>query len=101
MLGEFRGELLYNQESDKHFPHLTVQQTLDFAAKCRTSRTRPAGISEEASAAFVRDLVISIFGLFAARHTKVGSDVVRGVSGGERKRVSIAEMAVAGAPIGC
>lgn len=101
MLGEFRGELLYNQESDKHFPHLTVQQTLDFAAKCRTSRTRPSGISEEASAAFVRDLVISIFGLSAARHTKVGSDLVRGVSGGERKRVSLAEMAVAGAPIGC
>ena len=30
---------------------------------------------------------------------KVGNDFVRGVSGGERKRVSIAEMALAGAPI--
>jgi ATP-binding cassette, subfamily G (WHITE), member 2, PDR len=33
------------------------------------------------------------------RNTKVGDDFVRGVSGGERKRVSIAEMALAGAPI--
>lgn len=101
MISEFRGELLYNQETDKHFPHLSVEQTLDFASKCRTSRTRPAGVSEEDSARFVRDLVMSIFGLSAARNTKVGSDLVRGVSGGERKRVSIAEMAIAGAPIGC
>jgi ATP-binding cassette subfamily G (WHITE) protein 2 (PDR) len=101
MINEFRGELLYNQETDKHFPHLTVQQTLDFAAKCRTCRARPDGVSQEDSSRFVRDLVISIFGLSAARHTKVGSDLIRGVSGGERKRVSIAEMAIAGAPIGC
>ena len=33
------------------------------------------------------------------RNTKVGDDFVRGVSGGERKRVSIAEMALAGPPI--
>ncbi|KAK9388454.1 P-loop containing nucleoside triphosphate hydrolase protein [Lipomyces mesembrius] len=34
-------------------------------------------------------------------NTKVGNDFVRGVSGGERKRVSIAEMAVSGSPICC
>lgn len=28
---QFKGEILYNQEVDKHFPHLTVGQTLDFA----------------------------------------------------------------------
>ena len=101
MLREFRGEILYNQEVDKHFPHLTVSQTLDFAAKCRTSRTRPGGASEKDSADMIRDLVISVFGLLAARNTRVGNDLVRGVSGGERKRLSIAEMAIAGAPIGC
>src|ERR1700761_8057368 len=32
-------------------------------------------------------------------YTVQGNDFVRGVSGGERKRVSIAEMALAGSPI--
>ena len=34
-------------------------------------------------------------------NTKVGNDFVRGVSGGERKRVTIAEAALAGAPLQC
>lgn len=42
---------------------------------------------------------MAVFGLSHTYNTKVGSDFVRGVSGGERKRVSIAEMAVTAAPI--
>lgn len=42
---------------------------------------------------------MTIFGLSHTYNTKVGNDFVRGVSGGERKRVSIAEMALAGSPI--
>lgn len=34
MIKEFKGETVYNQEVDKHFPHLTVGQTLEFAAVC-------------------------------------------------------------------
>ena len=44
-------------------------------------------------------VVMTIFGLSHTYNTKVGNDFVRGVSGGERKRVSIAEMALAGSPI--
>jgi energy-coupling factor transporter ATP-binding protein EcfA2 len=44
-------------------------------------------------------VIMTVFGLSHTFNTKVGSDVVRGISGGERKRVSIAEMALAGAPI--
>jgi ATP-binding cassette subfamily G (WHITE) protein 2 (PDR) len=44
---------------------------------------------------------MSVFGLSHTYNTKVGSDFVRGVSGGERKRVSIAEMALTGSPLGC
>lgn len=32
MIKEFKGETVYNQEVDKHFPHLTVGQTLEFAS---------------------------------------------------------------------
>ena len=44
-------------------------------------------------------VVMAAFGLSHTYNTKVGDDFVRGVSGGERKRVSIAEMLLAGSPI--
>lgn len=43
---------------------------------------------------------MAAFGLSHTYNTKVGDDYVRGVSGGERKRISIAEMVVAGSPLG-
>jgi ATP-binding cassette subfamily G (WHITE) protein 2 (PDR) len=42
---------------------------------------------------------MAVFGLSHTYNTKVGNDYVRGVSGGERKRVSIAEMALAASPL--
>jgi len=41
-------------------------------------------------------VVMAVFGLSHTYNTKVGDDFVRGVSGGERKRVSIAEMVLSG-----
>lgn len=100
MLKEFRGEIVYNQEVDKHFPHLTVGETLEFAARVRTPHRRLIeGLSREAWAKHMAQVVMAIFGLSHTYNTKVGNDFVRGVSGGERKRVSIAEMALAGSPI--
>ncbi|KAJ7770562.1 ABC-2 type transporter-domain-containing protein [Mycena metata] len=98
---DFRGEVIYNAETDVHFPHLTVGQTLLFAAKARVPRTRIGGVSREAYAEHLRDLVMAIFGLTHTLNTKVGNDFVRGVSGGERKRVSIAETTLSGAPLQC
>lgn len=87
MLKEFRGEVVYNQEVDKHFPHLTVGQTLEFAASARTPQNRLLGASREDWAKHFASLVMAIFGLSHTYNTKVGNDFVRGVSGGERKRV--------------
>jgi ATP-binding cassette subfamily G (WHITE) protein 2 (PDR) len=39
----------------------------------------------------MRDVIMAVFGLNHTLNTKVGNDFIRGVSGGERKRVSIAE----------
>jgi ATP-binding cassette, subfamily G (WHITE), member 2, PDR len=99
MLKQFKGEIVYNQEVDKHFPHLTVGQTLEFAARVRTPQNRLAPISRDSWAKYFAQLVMTIFGLSHTYNTKVGNDFVRGISGGERKRVSIAEMALAGSPI--
>jgi ATP-binding cassette subfamily G (WHITE) protein 2 (PDR) len=41
---------------------------------------------------------MAVLGLSHTYNTKVGNDFIRGVSGGERKRVSIAEMMLSGSP---
>lgn len=48
-----------------------------------------AGVPREQREAFVDDVILEL-GLLKAQHTMIGGDKVRGVSGGERKRVSIA-----------
>lgn len=99
MMKEFKGEVVYNQEQDKHFPHLTVGQTLEFAASTRTPSHRIRGMSRKEFSTHTAKVIMSVFGLSHTYNTKVGSDFVRGVSGGERKRVSIAEMALIGSPL--
>ena len=49
----------------------------------------------------IRDVIITIFGIGHTVDTKVGDNFIRGVSGGERKRVSIAEAALNGAKLQC
>jgi ABC-type multidrug transport system ATPase subunit len=44
---------------------------------------------------------MAMFGISHTRSTRVGNDFIRGVSGGERKRVTIAEAALSYAPLQC
>ena len=98
----FRGEAIYTAENDIHFPQLTVGQTLLFAAKARAPRdyTFPE-VTRDMYAAHMRDVIMATFGLRHTLNTNVGNDFVPGVSGGERKRVSIAEAALSGSPLQC
>ncbi|PKS08034.1 hypothetical protein jhhlp_006646 [Lomentospora prolificans] len=100
MTKQYRGEVAYNQEVDEHFPHLTVGETLAFAASARTPNERPQGRTRRAYVDTVVRIVLAIFGLSHTVNVKVGDNYVRGVSGGERKRVSIAEMFLSQARIG-
>uniref|UniRef100_A0A0B7JQ34 ABC transporter domain-containing protein n=1 Tax=Bionectria ochroleuca TaxID=29856 RepID=A0A0B7JQ34_BIOOC len=99
MAETFKGESLYNQEVDEHLPYLTVGQTLEFAAAMRTPRTRIPGISREDRMKHAVDVLLRVFGLSHTRDTIVGDDFVRGISGGEKKRLSIAETVFAEATI--
>ncbi|KAF5236734.1 hypothetical protein FANTH_11141 [Fusarium anthophilum] len=82
----FRGEVIYQAETDIHFPQLTVGDTLLFAALARTPQHIIANISRHVYAEHMRDAVMAMFGISNTLNTKVGDDFVRGVSGGERKR---------------
>jgi ABC-type multidrug transport system ATPase subunit len=56
-------------------------------------------MSRSEFAKYMAQVVMAMFGLSHTYNTRVGDDFIRGVSGGERKRVSIAEMALAAAPL--
>jgi len=114
----YRGEAVYNGEDDVgailktqelsprltiliglqiHNPTLTVGQTLGFALDVKTPGKRPNGISKADFKQRVIDLLLKMFNIEHTKDTIVGNPFMRGVSGGERKRVSIAEMMVTSA----
>ena len=97
----YRGDVTYSAESDTHFPHLTVGQTLTFAAKLRAPKNRPVGISRDDFAEGLTQVYMAMYGLSHTYNTKVGNNFIRGVSGGERKRVSIAEVSICGSYLQC
>lgn len=97
----YRTDLSYCAESELNFAGLTVAQTLLVASRLRTPANHFPGISRLEYAKYMRDVYMAVFGLSIAADTKVGNDMIRGVSGGERKRVSIAELAISGAALQC
>lgn len=99
MATRFRGEAIYTAEVDNHFPHMTVGDTLYFAALARCPNTIPQGVSRHEYAEHLRDVMMAMFGILHTRNTRVGDDFIRGVSGGERKRVSISEAALNHSPL--
>ncbi|CCO36283.1 ABC transporter G family member 11 AltName: Full=ABC transporter ABCG,11 [Rhizoctonia solani AG-1 IB] len=88
----FAGEAVYNMEDDIHYPILTVAQTLQFALSLKSPGRR---LPEQTRAQLndeILDMLLSMLNITHTRNTVVGNEFMRGVSGGERKRVSIAEM---------
>jgi ATP-binding cassette, subfamily G (WHITE), member 2, SNQ2 len=96
---KYRGEAVYNQEDDVHHPTLTVGQTLGFALDTKTPGKRPNGMSKKEFKDKVIRTLLKMFNIEHTINTIVGNPFMRGVSGGERKRVSIAEMMVTGATV--
>lgn len=103
MAKNYRGEIVYNPEDDLHYATLSVKRTLEFALKTRTpgKASRNEG---ESRADYVTEFLRVVAKLFWIEHTlgtKVGDEFVRGVSGGEKKRVSIAEAMITRASTQC
>ena len=97
----YRGDVQYSPEDDVHFPTLTVEETIRFAARTRTPHVRAGGQSRDELIEEITDVLTTVFGLTHVRKTLVGDAGIRGVSGGEKKRVSIAEALACRSLINC
>lgn len=100
--GPFRGQIAMNTEEELFFPTLTVGNTMDFATRLKIPENLPEGMeSREAYRKEFKDFLMRSMGIAHTNDTKVGNEYVRGVSGGERKRVSIIETLVSQASVYC
>ncbi|KAF0697660.1 Aste57867_11680 [Aphanomyces stellatus] len=81
----------YVEQSDNHFPTLTVKETFEFAHKCLVGKVDPADPLANNEQHMV-DILISVLGLTECADTMIGDAMVRGVSGGQKRRVTLGEM---------
>ncbi|KAG6516429.1 hypothetical protein ZIOFF_026894 [Zingiber officinale] len=110
----------YISQNDVHLGEMTVKETLDFSARCQgvgvrydllselAKREKEAGIFPEAEvdlfmkataiegveSSLQTDYTLRILGLDICADTIVGDEMQRGISGGQKKRVTTGEMMV-------
>lgn len=110
----------YISQYDVHIGEMTVRETLAFSARCQgvghryemlaelVRREKAANIkpdpdidlfmkglaAEGQEASVVTDYILKILGLEVCADTMVGNEMLRGISGGQRKRVTTGEMLV-------
>ncbi|CEJ61673.1 Putative Localization: integral membrane protein [Penicillium brasilianum] len=97
---QFRQQIMFNNEDDVHFPTLTVNRTMKFALRNKVPEERPDTLADRKNYVMdKRDDILESLGIGHTRKTRVGNEFIRGVSGGERKRVSLAEVMAGQSPV--
>ncbi|KAK7264776.1 hypothetical protein RJT34_32386 [Clitoria ternatea] len=92
----------YISQYDLHIPEMTVRETIDFSARCQgvgsranlvaeiTRREKEEGIIPDPDI----DTYMKILGLDICADTLIGDALDRGISGGQKKRLTTGEMIV-------
>lgn len=105
--GPLRPDVVYCPEDDIHFPTLQVGDTLDFAIASRAPQAKRRMDLEQVEASrkeYIRlnkEVIATTLGLRHTYNTPVGNELIRGISGGEKKRVSIAEILASRCRVAC
>ncbi|OCF57190.1 hypothetical protein L486_04646 [Kwoniella mangroviensis CBS 10435] len=97
----YGGEIIFNNEEDIHEPTLSVGQTLEVAQKLKHPKKMYDPKDPATYAKDQTDRLLRMFGMPHVIDTMVGNDYIRGVSGGERKRVSLSEVFATNAAVLC
>lgn len=98
----YRGQIVMNTEEEIFYPTLTVGDTMDFATKNKVLFNRPSDLPTAKDYRMdMKEFLLESLGISHTANTKVGNEYVRGVSGGERKRVSIIECMASRGSIAC
>ncbi|XP_058191657.1 pleiotropic drug resistance protein 3-like isoform X2 [Rhododendron vialii] len=110
----------YVSQHDLHMPEMTVRETLDFSARCQgvgsraeimvevSRREKQAGVvpdpdvhtymkaisAEGQRTTLQTDYILKILGLDICADILVGDAMTRGISGGQRKRLTTGEMII-------
>lgn len=85
--------MLTKTRDDIHFATLTVNRAMKFALRNKMPRDRPENMEKKHQyIETMRDNILGSLGIGHTKKTLVGNEYIRGVSGGERKRVSLAEV---------
>nr|GEU43666.1 pleiotropic drug resistance protein 1-like [Tanacetum cinerariifolium] len=79
----------YISQHDVHIGQMTVRETLAFSARCQG-----AAATKGQEASVVTDYTLKLLGLYICADTMVGDQMKRGISGGQKKRVTTGEMIV-------
>lgn len=89
---QYSGSIVINNEEELFYPTLTVGETMDFATRLNMPANLEAnGANRTEAQRNFKQFLLDSMGIAHTEGTKVGDAYVRGVSGGERKRVSIIE----------
>eukprot|EP00808_Paulinella_micropora_P010691 g57437.t1 len=89
------------EQTDRHLAMYTVRETFTFADRFLNGEPETLPPELQRIAKLRTELVLYLLGLTGCADTVVGDALLRGVSGGERRRVTFGELLVGGQSVFC